>query len=104
VQICYEQQTGKHLGYAVSHFENPAAAQFATDMLQNFQLRGRNIVVAPYKKKARNAAAQLTFPSQCSQFAPYEAFAVVTNLRKDVKWMYAFFVSCILLREQCTAA
>jgi RNA recognition motif-containing protein len=100
VQICYKKRTGKHLGYAVSHFENPAAAQFAIDMLQNFKLRGRNIVVAPYKKKTRNAAAQHTFSSQCSQFAPYEAFAVVMNLRKDLKWMYAFFASCILLREQ----
>jgi RNA recognition motif-containing protein len=90
VQICYERQTAKHLGYAVSHFDNPAAAQFAIDMLHNFKLHGRNIVVAPYRTKARDAAARQAAPLQCSQFAANEAVAVVMNLSKSAKWMYDF--------------
>jgi RNA recognition motif-containing protein len=102
VQICYKQQTGEHLGYAVSQFENPAAALVAIDLLHNFKLHGRNIEVAPYKKKSRDTAARLTLPLQRSHFATNEASALVMNLTKNVQWMYDFFTSCIMFMEHNT--
>jgi hypothetical protein len=103
MQICYERRTGKHLGYAVSHFENPAAAQYAIDMLHNFNLRGRNIVVAPYQKITRDAAALHPSPLQCSQIAADSAIAVVMNLSADATWMYVFFPSCKVSMDQFAA-
>jgi RNA recognition motif-containing protein len=103
MQICYERRTGKHLGYAVSHFEDPAAAQFAIDMLHNFKLGGRNIVVAPYQKKAMDAATRHPSPLQCSQIAVNSAVAVVMNLSPDATWMYDFFPSCKVFMHQFTA-
>jgi RNA recognition motif-containing protein len=92
VQICHKQQTGEHLGYAVSYFETPAAAQLAIDMLHNFKVHGRNIVVAPYKKRSKDPAARHTFALQCSQYAADDALSVVMNLSRNVQWMYDFFM------------
>jgi RNA recognition motif-containing protein len=88
VQICYERHTAKHLGYAVVHFDNPAAAQYAIDMLHNSKLHGRHIVVAPYRTKVRDASAPQVSPQQSSPLVGNEAVAVVLNLNKNATWMY----------------
>jgi RNA recognition motif-containing protein len=92
VQICYDRHTAKHLGYAISHFDHPAAAQYAIDTLHNFKLHGRHIVVAPYRTKVKDASALHACPPQCSPPAANEAVAVVMNLSKNATWMYDFFM------------
>jgi RNA recognition motif-containing protein len=93
MQICYDRQTGKPLGYAVAHFTNAVSAQHAIDTLNNVEVDGRHIVVAPYRSRVSD-------PSQAKASAPNRAPAVgigtqahglILNLHKDATWMYAFF-------------
>ena len=91
VQICYDRQTGKPLGYAVVHFTDSAAAQHAMGILNNSQIDGRQIVVAPYRSRVSD-------PSAPKKPAPHrtpasagtnEAFGVVLDLHKSATWMCA---------------
>jgi RNA recognition motif-containing protein len=87
MQMCYERHTAKHLGYAIAHFDNPAAAQYAINMLHNSKLHGRHIVVAPYKTKVRDASAPQAMPAQSSPREAKGAVALVMNLSKNTTWM-----------------
>ena len=93
LQICYARQTGKPLGYAVVHFDNQAAAQYAIDVLHNAEVDGRHIVVAPYRPRvsdgfAPNAAAR---PSGPTRPTANGAVALVMDLNKNATWMHAFY-------------
>lgn len=90
VQICYERHTGKALGYAVVHFDNPAAAQYAIDMLHNAEVDGRHIVVAPYCPRVSDSSAPNAWPRPPSRPAANEAVALVMDLNKNATWMCGF--------------
>jgi hypothetical protein len=92
MQICYDRHTANHLGYAISHFDHPAAAQYAIATLHNFKLHGRHIVVAPYRPKRKDACALHACPPQFSPPAANEAVALVINLSENATWMYGPFM------------
>lgn len=102
VQICYQRHTGKPLGYAVVHFDNPAAAQYAIDMLHNAEVDGRHIVVAPYRPRVSDATALKASPRPPSRPAANEAVALVMDLNTNATWMYAS--SCAVFRRRSLAS
>lgn len=87
MQICYERHTGKPLGYAVVHFDNPAAAQYAIDMLHNVEVDGRHIVVAPYRPRVSDASGPKPAARPASRPGVDEAVALVMDLHKNATWM-----------------
>jgi RNA recognition motif-containing protein len=90
LQICYDRNTGKPLGYAVVHFDNAAAAQRAIDTVHNLEVEGRNIVVAPYRPKISDSFGPKPMSSRPANFRHIEEYtAVVLNLHVDATWMCA---------------
>lgn len=89
LQICYDRHTGKPLGYAVVHFDNPAAAQYAIDVLHNIEVDGRHIVVAPYRPRAGDPTAPKQPPKPPGGPSADEAVALVMDLHKNATWMCA---------------
>jgi hypothetical protein len=87
LQICYERHTGKPLGYAVVHFDNPAAAQYAIDVLHNVEVDGRHIVVAPYRPRVSDASGPKPAARPPSRPGVDEAVALVMDLHKNATWM-----------------
>lgn len=90
LQICYDRHTGKPLGYAVVHFDNPAAAQYAIDVLHNIEVDGRHIVVAPYRPRAGDPMAPRQPPKPPGGPSADEAVALVMDLHKNATWMCVF--------------
>lgn len=89
MQICYDRHTGKPLGYAVVHFDNPAAAQYAIDVLHNIEVDGRHIVVAPYRPRVGDPSAPKQAPKGPGGPSADEAIALVMDLHKSATWMCA---------------
>jgi RNA recognition motif. (a.k.a. RRM, RBD, or RNP domain) len=92
VQICYDRQTGKPLGYAVVHFTDALSAQQAIGALNSAVVDGRQIVVAPYRSRiadpnAPRQPAQRRAPA--SSPGLNEAFGAVLDLHKSATWMCA---------------
>lgn len=97
VQICYERETGKPLGYAVVHFTESAAAQNAINVLNNAQVDGRQIVVAPYRPRVGGQGDRpppRRHPTGPAGPALDEAFGLVLDLHKHATWMCAFRTAC----------
>jgi hypothetical protein len=90
LQICYHRQTGKPLGYAVAHFTNALAAQHAIDTLNDVEVDGRHIVVAPYRSRVSDPTqAKAAAPSRAPAVSTgTQAHGLVLNLHKDATWMY----------------
>eukprot|EP00892_Ulva_mutabilis_P006321 jgi/Ulvmu1/4060/UM019_0038.1 len=86
-KICYDRHTGKPLGYAVVHFDNPAAAQYAIDVLHNIEVDGRSIVVAPYRPRVGDPSAPKQPPKAPGGPSADEAIALVMDLHKSATWM-----------------
>lgn len=99
VQICYHRQTGKPLGYAVVHFTDAACAQHAMNVLNNAQVDGRQIVVAPYRSRVSDPNAQKKATPHRSPSAPgtNESFGLILDLHKSATWMCALVLSLAAL-------
>lgn len=91
MQICYDRQTGKPLGYAVVHFTSAAAAQHAIDTLNNAEIDGRHIVVAPYRSRVSDPTQPRMppVPRGPTVATANQSFGLILDLHKNATWMCA---------------